>query len=251
MRVKDKNGVLLLPKKNTIAAYKSGIRMEVKERHKVDISDSCLFPELDKLWRSVDTMLAKEGRSETKHHDEVDPETMRKIYNLLSLLEDLMKSRGAPEYESKLAKLPAEHHADVHKLLQWGAMFILNMFEVRRGSEGMESLEVQHFKVFKDSVWDFKYMRKVVSEIEKNQQMGSNSRCHGVIPDMLIDDVLNPFSYMQTYLSLLPTEAHREKGKNFLFPTCRTSKQAKFNPHDPQEKLYEQNKKSRWIQLKY
>ena len=47
--------------------YKSGIRMEVKERHKVDIFDGCLFPELDKLWRSVDKMLANEGRSETKH----------------------------------------------------------------------------------------------------------------------------------------------------------------------------------------
>ena len=89
-----------------------------------------------------------------------------------------MESRGTPEYEKKLAELPAEHHGDIHKLLQWGAMFILNMFEVRRGSEGMETLEVQHFKVFKDSVWDFQYMRKVVSEVEKNQQMGSNSQCH-------------------------------------------------------------------------
>ena len=245
LRVKDKNGDVLVPKKNTIAAYKSGIRMEVKEQHKVDIFDTCLFPEHDKLWRSVDKMLANNGRSETKHHDEVDPETMRKIYNLLSLLQNLMESRGTPEYEKKLAELPAEHHGDIHKLLQWGAMFILNMFEVRRGSEGMETLEVQHFKVFKDSVWDFQYMRKVVSEVEKNQQMGSNSQCHGVIPDMLIDDVLNPFIYMQTYLGLLPTEAHREKGKNFLFPMCRTSKQAKFNVHDPNEKLYEQNKKSR------
>ena len=89
LRVKNKNGDLLVPKKNTLAAYKSGIRMEVKERHKVDIFDGCLFPELDKLWRSVDKMLANEGRSETKHHDEVDPATMRKIYNLLNLLEDL------------------------------------------------------------------------------------------------------------------------------------------------------------------
>ena len=99
-------------------------------------------------------------------------------------------------------------------------MVILVMFEVRRGNEGMEFLEVKHFKVFEDSVWDFKYMRKVVSEVEKNNQLGSNSQCHGVIPDMLmdmlIDGVLNPLSYMQTYLregvkKTLP-EAQRTQG---------------------------------------
>ena len=247
LRVKDKDGNVLVPKKNTYAAYKSAIHMEVKERHKVDIFDSCTFPDHEKLWRSVEKMLVNEGRSETKHHEEVDPATMRKIYRLLGLVEDLIKSRGTPEYETKLARLPAEHHGNVHKLLQWGAMFILVMFEVRRGNEGMEFLEVKHFKVFEDSVWDFKYMRKVVSEVEKNNQLGSNSQCHGVIPDMLIDGVLNPLSYMQTYLSLLPTEPHQEKGKIFLFPMCRNSRQSKFNLHDPQEKLYEQNKKSRWI----
>ena len=85
----------------------------------------------------------------------------------------------------------------------------------------------------------------MVSEAEKNQQLGSNSQCHGVIPDMLIDDVLNPFSYMQTYIGLLPTDAHKEKGKRYLFPMCRASNQAKFNLHDPNEKLFEANKKGK------
>ena len=245
VRVKDKDGNILVPKKNTLAAYKSAIRMEVKELHKVDIFDSCLFPEHQKLWRSVEKMLVSEGRSETRHHDEVEPNTMRKIYHLLSLVEDLINSRGIPEYEEKLAKLPAHLHANVHKLLQWGAMFILIMFEVRRGSEGIENLEVEHFQVFEDAIFNFRYMRKVVSEAEKNQQLGSNSQCHGVIPDMLIDDVLNPFSYMQTYIGLLPTDAHKEKGKRYLFPMCRASNQAKFNLHDPNEKLFEANKKGK------
>ena len=88
LRLKDKNGVVLVPKKNTIAAYTSVIQMEV------DISDCmhcCVFSEHDELWCSVDTMLVSEGRrSDTKHHYEVDVTTMRNIYNLLSL----MKSRG-------------------------------------------------------------------------------------------------------------------------------------------------------------
>ena len=70
-------------------------------------------------------MLVSKGRSETKHHDKVEPATTRKIYHLLSLVEDLLNSMGTPEYEDKLVKLPAQLHASVHKLLQWGAMFIL------------------------------------------------------------------------------------------------------------------------------
>ena len=52
-------------------------------------------------------MLVSKGRSETKHHNEVEPATTRKIYHLLSLVEDLLNSRGNPEYEDKLVKLPA------------------------------------------------------------------------------------------------------------------------------------------------
>ena len=59
-------------------------------------------------------------RSETKHHDEVESATTRKIYHLLSLVEDLLNSRGTPEYEDKLVKLPAQRSqvaavgSDVH-----------------------------------------------------------------------------------------------------------------------------------------
>ena len=68
--------------------------------------------------------MVSKRRSETKHHDEMEPATTRKIYHLLSLVEDLLNSRGTL-YEDKLVKLPAQLHASVHKLLQWGAMFIL------------------------------------------------------------------------------------------------------------------------------
>ena len=85
LRVKDKDGNILVPKKNTLAAYKSGIRMEVKKRHKVDILNGCLLTDHQKLWRSVEKVLVSEGCSENWHHDEVQPATMRNIYHLLSL----------------------------------------------------------------------------------------------------------------------------------------------------------------------
>ena len=102
LRVKDKDGNDIVPKKNTLAAYKSAIRTEVKERHKLDIFDSCLFPEHLKLWRSVEKMLVSEGRSETRHHDEVEPTPMRKIYHLLSLVEDLINEAHARPLEEFL-----------------------------------------------------------------------------------------------------------------------------------------------------
>ena len=96
IRVKDKKGNLLAPKKNTMAGYKSGIKMEIIERHQLDIFDTCVFPSHDKLWRSVDKMLVKVGRSTTTHHEEVRPETMMKIYELLALLVKVLKAGGTP-----------------------------------------------------------------------------------------------------------------------------------------------------------
>ena len=245
IRVKDKQGNLLPPKRNTMAGYKSGIKMEIKERHQLDIFDTCVFPNHEKLWRSVDKMLVSVGRSTTTHHEEVRPETMLKIYQLLALLEKVVKARGTAEYDAVLAELPVELHGSYHNIFQWGAMFVLNMFEVRRGKEGLEFLEVGHFHEFEDEIWDFKYIRKIVSEAEKNNPLGSNTLCHGVIPDIQLPSGFNPFSYFKTYLSLLPTQPHRQYQKCFLFPMGRPMQSKKFNLHDPAQPLYEQNKKSK------
>ena len=240
IRVKDKKGNLLAPKKNTMAGYKSGIKMEIKERHQLDIFDTCVFPSHDKLWRSVDKMLVKVGRSTTTHHEEVRPETMMKIYELLALLVKVLKAGGTDRYDALLAKLPVELHCNYHNFFQWGAMFILNMFEVRRGEEGMTFLEVAHFHEFTDEVWDFKYIRKMCQRRKKTTPWAP-TLCHGVIPDMEFPSGFNPLEYFKTYLSLLPTEPHKQHHK--ILMGRQLSK--KFNVHDPEQPLYEQNKKSK------
>ena len=78
--------------------------------------------------------------------------------------------------------------------------------------------------------WYFErwYIRKVYSEAEKNNPMGSNTQCAGVIPDMdMQGSGFNPFSYFKTYNSLLPTEPHSKYQKYFLFPMGRVSGKAK------------------------
>ena len=81
----------------------------------------------------------------------------------------------------------------------------------------MEHLEAQHFPVFKDEFYEFKYVRKVVSEPEKKNPTGSNTRCHGVILDLILTDTFNPFELFTTYMELLPNVANKS-GKFYLFP---------------------------------
>ena len=91
------------------------------------------------------------------------------------------------------------------------------------------------------------------SEAEKNNPMGSNTQCAGVIPDMdMQGSGFNPFSYFKTYNSLLPTEPHSKYQKYFLFPMGRVSGKAKnsdgsnFDLHDPSNSLFQPNQKSKF-----
>ena len=240
-RVKAKDdGELKVPKRMTAEAVRSRLKVEITELHHVDIFDPCLFPEAQKKWKAFITMIAKAGRNETTHHEEVNPETMLAIYNLLAAVVEVVKARGSPTYEQMLAKIPARLQHRLHALLQLGAMFVLQMFEVRRGAENMENLMADNFKEFSDNLFDFKYVRKTVPEQEKNNPMGTNSKCHGVIPDLVIADVFNPFTLFTLYTSLLP--GPNKKGERFLFPKPRGSSKV-FNPHNPEARLYEINQK--------
>ena len=229
-----------LPKRMTAEALKSRLKTEIIDKFQVDMTDACLFPEASKKWKAYITMIAKAGRNETTHHEEVHPETMLAIYRLLAAVVKAVKARGSPNYEEAKAQIPAMQQGRLHVLLQLGAMFVLNMFEVRRGAEGIEFLKSTDFKEFSDNLFKFKYLRKTVPELEKCNQEGSNTKCHGVIPDMVISEVFNPFTLFSLYISLLP--GPNKQGVSFLFPKPRGASK-KFNPHDPDVRLYETNMK--------
>ena len=108
MRVIAKDdGKEKMPKWQYAEAIKSHIKMSIIEDFKIDISDSCLFPDMDKRWKAFISELVANGRNETVHHPEIDPETLQKIYELLANTMDALKSRGTSEYEAKLAKIRA------------------------------------------------------------------------------------------------------------------------------------------------
>ena len=158
----------------------------------MDITDPILFPEASKKWKSFISELVVQGRAEVDHHEEVDPVTMEEIFNLLANVKIALEARGNDDYEEKLMRIPAKYHQQLNYILQWGAQFVLTLWEVRRGGENLENLKKKDFSVIEDNIFDFKYVRKTQSEKEKNQQEGSNSTCHGVIPFINLTDLFNP-----------------------------------------------------------
>ena len=193
-----------MPKKAYAEKIKSNIKIKIAEEYKVDVYDPILFPNLPNKWKAFVAELVKKRRAEVDHHEEVDPVTMESIFVMLANVKEAIESRGKKEYEDILSRIPAEYHDKLNYLLMWGAQLILTLYEVRRGGEGLEELKKKDFDVIEDRIYDFKYIRKVESEKEKNHKEGSNSSCHGVIPFLDLAEGFNPGEYMEFYMSLVP-----------------------------------------------
>ena len=243
MRVKVE-GSLQWPKKGYAEKIRSNIKMSILADFKIDITDKGLFPESDKNWKSFCERLVKEGRAETTHHPEVDPETMEAINDLGIAIMEAIKARGTEEYESKLAKIPLELRNKLNYALQWIAMITLILFECRRGAENMDELLKNDFVVFEDQLKKFKYIKHTKGEQDKNHPQGTNSSIYGCIPFLDFASNFNPGVLFEFYMSLLPDQATKDGCQGgFLFPKPRLPSK-KFNPHDPTEFcLYEPNMK--------
>ena len=63
------------PKKNYANKIRSHIKCHILEEKKFDITDPALFPRAAKRWKSFMNTLAKEGRADTTHKEEIPSET--------------------------------------------------------------------------------------------------------------------------------------------------------------------------------
>ena len=129
------NGEEIWPKKGYAEKIRSNIKMVILIKYKVDITDKGMFPEAAKNWKSFLEKLVKEGRSETLHRPEVDPDTMEAINNLGIAAKEALEARGSDNYEEKLSKIPYELRNKLNYVIQWIAMMQLILFECRRGGE--------------------------------------------------------------------------------------------------------------------
>ena len=226
------------PKKNTAEKMRSNLKCHFKEKFRIDITDLAEFPNANQYWKSFIDELAKSNRAETNHRKEVNPSSIKAIMDLLTDVKDALMSRGTPEYQEKLTKIPVEWQSKLNYLLMWGSIFIVMLFEVRRGREGIAELMLSDFDIINDNVYSFKYIRKTRSEVTKNHREGSNSSNHGVIPFLSMDGSFNPGEIFSYYI-----EQARSTDPNVkvLFRKPRDVS-AKFNPHDPSLPMYENKK---------
>ena len=217
--------------------------------HKVDVCDKGLFPEGAKNWKSFLEKLVKEGRSETLHHPEVDPETMEAIYHLGNAAMEALVARGTDEYEEKLSKIPVEFRDKLNYVIQWISMILLVLFECRRGQENIHELKKADFVVFNDSLKEFKYIKHVKTERDKNHAEGTNSSVYGCIPFMEFGCNFNPGKFFEFYLQFLPDCSTSDNSTGgYLFPRPKFPSN-RFNPHDPAVNcLFEPNQKGDMIQ---
>ena len=147
--------------------------------------------------------------------------------------------------ETYLSKIPAMYHDQLHRILQWGAALVLVFYEVRRGKENLDDLKASSMKVFEDNNFVFKYLRKVISETDKNHPGGTNVRCNGVIPFLEVDGGWNPGAFFEFYLKFLPMEASKQALKGgWLFPRPRRHSVLSLDIHREGEMaLFEPNMK--------
>ena len=159
LRVTANDGVKKLPKKGYAGKIRSNLKCAILDKYRVDIQDASIFPNASKKWKSFVNQLVVKKRSEVEHHEEIDPITMACITELIVDAMDALVARGTASYMEKLTKIPIEWHGRLNYILQYGAQFILTLYEVRRGKEELELLKSSDFVTFEDSVFDFKYIR--------------------------------------------------------------------------------------------
>ena len=68
--------------------------------------------------------------------------------------------------------------------MQWGAQLLFILFEARRGGENLENMKKTDMAILKDPIKDFKFIRHVRSEADKNHALGTDTKNHGCIPFM-------------------------------------------------------------------
>ena len=230
---------LLWPKKGYAEKIKSHLKLSMIEHHKLDLTDPVRFPDFSQKFNAFLAKLVTVGRSETDHHSEVDPVTMESIYKLLFHVKNALQARGTPEEEEKLALVPVKLHLKLHRVVQWGAVFVLMLFEARRGGEGMAFLKKEDFEIYDDPIKKFKSIKHVKSELDKNHALGTSSSLYGRIPFIDFTNNFNPGEYFSFYLSLLPSVPG-----GFLFPTSRQPS-GKFDLMDPDQRMFEINQKGK------
>ena len=158
-----------LPKRGTVEVTRSHLKMTIKEYTdgQIDISDRLKFPKLGHFMSNLCKALGK-----TEHRLPIEKDHIKKLYELLSLLQKLMELNENDElFEATLMELPQEWHEKYHYLVMYGAIMILVVQFTRRGEEGLENLTRGQVERFIDRDSGIEYFGKVGRNYQNEQDV--------------------------------------------------------------------------------
>ena len=91
------------------------------------------------FWGGYKKELKDEGRNDTTHNEKIPETSVIEIVKKLALLQRIMqcdKEKDAKKYKQLVQMLPPDYQEEYHRLIQYGAFFIIAMSFARRGREG-------------------------------------------------------------------------------------------------------------------
>ena len=91
------------------------------------------------FWGGYKKELKDEGRNDTTHNEKIPETSVIAIVKRLAVLQRIMqccKQKDATKYMQLVKMLPPDDQDQYHRLIQYGAFFIIAMSFARRGREG-------------------------------------------------------------------------------------------------------------------
>ena len=182
--------------------FRSNIKTWIlnKTDGKVDISNEAAFKSFDRFYSGFVKKLKAQGKADTRHHPEIPAATQRAFHILFGQLLRVLNARDCHEYENELQNLPENCRENYHDLLQKAVMYIVVMFDCRRGQEGLAALNKDFFsKEWDENTQKFRY-EKAMGEASKNHQDDSEDLSNSGIILFEADEFgYNPGELMEFY----------------------------------------------------
>ena len=124
-----------------------------------------LFPGLANAIAAAHRAIKEAGCGDTTHYPEIPLDIFSAIMELLGILMELLvahRDKDKPRYEASLknlVKIVPAYKDKWHELVGHGIQFLITLFDIRRGREGIVYLTKDHYqKIEEDGIF---YWKKV------------------------------------------------------------------------------------------
>ena len=106
----------------------------------LDIYNKAQFNQVTLCLKGLAKKLKNHGKGDTKHHEEIDQDSMKKIYQLGANVLAVFEARNSGD-QQKLATaldlLPQGYQNAYHELLSLLVQFLITLLDIRRGKMTM------------------------------------------------------------------------------------------------------------------